>query len=226
MAPAPGPRAPARACARSAARWPAAPGRPWWPRARWCGPPAWRSWSPPAWPAARRCRTANVGKRNHLPSLVEQVQRRRDRAAESGRGIGASEMPQLPRDHGGDALADLGRHVGAGQHEAVVVGVRVDEARRRDAARQVDFHLAAAASRDRRCARCGRRGCRCRPGSGARRVPSTMLALRIRMSKFSCMALWFDSGGWARACATAARRARRSARAASTRSPRTQTSSS
>jgi len=52
-------------------------------------------------------------------------------------------MPQLPAIT--VVMADLGRHIGAGQHEPVVVCMCVDEARGRDAAFEVELHLAACA---------------------------------------------------------------------------------
>ena len=61
---------------------------------------------------------------------VQQVQRRHH-ARRARRQRDAA----VAGDHGGDALADLGRHGAVGQHGAVVMGMGVDEARRQHQAR-------------------------------------------------------------------------------------------
>ena len=47
-------------------------------------------------------------------------------------------------DHGGHALADLRQHVGRVEHDAVVMGVGVDEARRERLAAEVELGPAGA----------------------------------------------------------------------------------
>ena len=65
---------------------------------------------------------------------VQQVQRRHH-ARRARRQRDAA----VAGDHGGDALADLGRHGAVGQHGAVVMGMGVDEARRQHQAARVDL---------------------------------------------------------------------------------------
>ncbi len=67
---------------------------------------------------------------------AEQVQRRRRDAVERER---SQADAAIAGDEAGDALAHLRRHVGHRQEGAVVVGMRVDEARRHDLAGGVDF---------------------------------------------------------------------------------------
>ncbi len=67
-------------------------------------------------------------------AFVQQVQ--------GGGRVGVRQRRQadaaIARDHRGDALRDLGRHVAAPEQVVVVVGVRVDEAGRDHQARHVD----------------------------------------------------------------------------------------
>ena len=92
---------------------------------------------------------------------VQQVQRRHARRARRQRDAAVA------GDHGGDALADLGRHGAVGQHGAVVMGMGVDEARRQHQAARVD--LARRARRPGRPrGRCGRHRRPRRPRNAAR----------------------------------------------------------
>ena len=82
----------------------------------------------------RRRRSFDLGhvlahRRESVPLVVPQKVHR-------GRGLGARERgeadPAVPGHHRRHALADLRRHVGAGEHRPVIVRVRVDESRRDD----------------------------------------------------------------------------------------------
>ena len=77
-----------------------------------------------------------VGEARELIRLfaAEQVHRRRRVAVEGHRG---EADPAIAGDDGGHALADLRQHVRRVEHDAVVVGVGVDEARRERMAAEI-----------------------------------------------------------------------------------------
>ena len=78
--------------------------------------------------------------------VVEQIERRRHRRASCRCGAGASEMPQLPATTVVTPWLTLGAMSRRREHQAVVVGVRVDEAGRDDRARGIDLASAASPS--------------------------------------------------------------------------------
>ena len=72
--------------------------------------------------------------------VIEQIERRGHRLR-NGTRHGRKRNTAIAGDDRGDALADFGRHVRPGQHQAVIVGMRVDETGRGDASAQIDFDI-------------------------------------------------------------------------------------
>ena len=182
-------------------------GRPCVPRAKWCGPTS-SAQLVAAGLAFSCCDVSGEGReREPLAVLVQQVQRRRYRLRH-GRGIGASEMPQLPATTVVMPWLTLGAMSGLdsiSRSSWVWASMKPGAAIR--PARSISV-AAALRRRDRRCARCGRRECRCRRDNAARRCRRRCWRCESGCRSMSCIESLVG-----KSCrVTAARRARRSAR--------------
>ena len=114
--------------------------------------------------------------------VVEQVERRGHRRP-SCRPARGERDAAVARHHRRDALAHFRRHVAGGQHQAVVVRVRVDETRRRDFPAGIDFDIGRAPRRGGRCARPGPPRTPMSPSKRGAPLPSMIVAFRISKSK-------------------------------------------